>query len=112
MTLVDAIVVLCAAPRDFDAEGLASRLVRDQLAACVQIGAPVTSVYQWEGTIERSDEQLLWIKTRRHLFSRVESAIKAVHPYEVPEIIALDVLQGHAPYLAWIGESVQAEEAG
>ena len=104
--LRDAIVVLCAAPREFDAEALAMQLVEGRLAACVQIGGPITSVYRWKAGVERSDERLLLIKTRRGLFSQLEAAIKAAHPYEVPEIVALELTMAHAPYLAWLEESV------
>ena len=103
--LPQAIVVLCAVPPEFDAEGLATDLVERSLAACVQVGPGVTSVYRWKGTVEKSSEMLLLIKTRRELFSGVEAAIRARHPYDVPEIIALSVSDGHAPYLAWIAET-------
>ena len=101
----DAIVVLCAVPMEFDAESLARELVERSLAACVQVGPGVTSVYRWKGAVEKSSERLLLIKTRRELFGGVETAIRARHPYEVPEIIALPVSDGHAPYLAWISEA-------
>ena len=101
----EAIVVLCAVPEDFDAEGLGKALVQQSLAACVQVGAVVTSIYRWKGSTEKSLERLILIKTRSELFSRVEAAIRAAHPYEVPEIIAMPVCAGHAPYLAWITET-------
>lgn len=101
----DAIVVLCSVPSEFDAELLAAALVERSLAACVQVGQGVTSIYRWKGALERSSEKLVLIKTRRDLFTRVEAAIRAAHPYEVPEIIALAVSDGHAPYLAWIAQS-------
>ncbi len=103
----DAIVVLCAVPGDFDAEGLAAELVDRSLAACVQIGPGVTSVYRWQGAVERSGERILLIKSRSALFGALETAIKARHPYEVPEIIALKVSDGHAPYLDWLAASTQ-----
>ncbi len=103
--LPGAIVVLCAVPSEFDCESLARDLVERSLAACVQVGPGVTSVYRWKGAVEKSSERLLLIKTRRELFSGVEAAIRAGHPYDVPEIIALSVSDGHAPYLAWIAEA-------
>jgi periplasmic divalent cation tolerance protein len=102
---VTAIVVLCAVPSDFDAESLATTLVERSLAACVQIGPRVTSIYRWKGSVDKSEERLLIIKTRRECFEGLESAIRAAHPYEVPEIIALDIAAGHAPYLAWLAEA-------
>lgn len=104
----DAIVVLCAVPAEFDAESLARDLVERSLAACVQVGPGVTSIYRWKGAVEKSSERLLVIKTRRELFGGVETAIRARHPYEVPEIIALPVSEGHAPYLDWISETTAA----
>jgi periplasmic divalent cation tolerance protein len=101
----EAIVVLCTVPSDFDAERLARELVERSLAACVQIGPGVASVYRWQGATEKSEERLLVIKSRRALFGVLEAAIKARHPYEVPEIIALDVSAGHAPYLDWLAAS-------
>jgi len=101
----EAIVVLCAVPLDFDAERLASELVERALAACVQIGPGLNSVYRWQGAVEKSEERLLLIKSRRGLFAALEAAIKARHPYEVPEIVALDVSAGHAPYLDWLAAS-------
>ena len=100
-----ALVILCAAPEGFDAEALGRALVEQSLAACVQVGPVVTSIYRWKGSTEQSIERLILIKTRAELFERVEAAIRAVHPYEVPEIIAVPVSAGHAPYLAWIAET-------
>jgi periplasmic divalent cation tolerance protein len=100
-----AIVVLCAVPADFDALGLANDLVERSLAACVQIGSGVTSVYRWQGAVERSEERVLLIKSRRELFGPIETAIRARHPYEVPEIIALPVADGYPPYLSWLSEA-------
>jgi periplasmic divalent cation tolerance protein len=106
----EAIVVLCTAPLEFDAEGLARNLVERSLAACVQIGPAVSSVYRWQGAVERSEERLLLIKSRRELFGAIEEAIKALHPYDVPEIIALEVSAGHAPYLQWLNAATTARE--
>lgn len=100
--MTEAIVVLCTVPVDFDAESLASELVERSLAACVQIASGVTSVYKWQGALEKSQERLLLIKSRRELFGAIEAAIKAGHPYDVPEIIALPVSVGHGPYLDWL----------
>ena len=101
----EAIVVLCTVPLDFDAERLARELVERSLAACVQIGPGVTSVYRWQGATEKSEERLLIIKSRRELFGAIEAAIKSRHPYEVPEIVALEVSAGHPPYLDWLAAS-------
>jgi len=100
----EAIVVLCTVPTDFDADALAKDLVERSLAACVQIGPPVSSVYKWKGAVERSEERLLLIKSASARFAALEAAIRALHPYEVPEIVGLEVSNGHAPYLAWVAE--------
>lgn len=102
------VVILCAVPEDFDAEPLARALLAQSLAACVQVGSPITSIYRWKGAVEKSRERLLLIKTRAELFPKVEAAIRALHPYEVPEIIALPVSEGHAPYLAWLAAETAA----
>jgi periplasmic divalent cation tolerance protein len=98
----EIIVVLCAVPMDFDAESLATDLVERSLAACAQVVPGVTSIYRWEGVVERSSERLLLIKTRRSMFGSVEAAIRTRHPYDVPEIVALPVSEGYEPYLAWV----------
>lgn len=103
--MVEAIVVLCTVPLDFDAESLARELVEGSLAACVQIGPAVNSVYRWQGAVEKNEERLVLIKSRRELFGALEAAIRGRHPYEVPEIIALDVSAGHPPYLDWLAAS-------
>jgi periplasmic divalent cation tolerance protein len=102
MTPADPIVVLCAAPEDFDPGELATTLIERSLAACVQVTPGVTSFYVWQGAMETSAEKLLLIKTRFGRFAEVEALIRSCHPYEVPEIIALPVSAGHEPYLSWI----------
>jgi periplasmic divalent cation tolerance protein len=92
------------------AERIATALVEDRLAACVQICGPITSIYRWQEKIERAEEWLLVAKTHRELFARVESAIRAHHNYEVPEILATPVVAGHADYLQWLrGELARVE---
>ena len=80
---------------------LAQRLLEKNLVACVTI-MPVRSLYRWKGESCDEEEHLLIIKTRRSLAEKVIRALKAMHPYEVPEIIVLPVLAGHAPYLDWV----------
>ena len=94
-------VVTTTALRD-EAERIASELVEARLAACVQIVGPIRSTYRWQGKIESSEEWQCWVKTRGELFARVEEAIRRVHPYEVPEILAVPVVAGSAAYLAWL----------
>ena len=105
----EGIVILCAVPLDFEVEALAGDLLGASLAACVQVSPGVTSIYRWKGAVERSEEKLLLIKTRRELFGSVEAVIRSKHPYDVPEIVAWPLCDGHTPYLAWIaGETAAA----
>jgi periplasmic divalent cation tolerance protein len=94
-------VVTTTALRE-EAERIARELVEARLAACVQIVGPILSTYRWQGKIETGEEWQCWAKTRGELFARVEEAIRRIHPYEVPEIIAVPVVAGSAKYLAWV----------
>ena len=87
---------------------LARVLVTGRLAACVNVGAPVQSMYHWNGQIETADEIPVTIKTRAALYPRVEAAIRANHPYELPEIVAIPVLDGLRPYLDWLDAETAA----
>ena len=84
------------------ARGLAQSLVDARLAACVSIGAPVTSMYHWQGTTETADEVPLTIKTRADLFERVAAEIRSRHPYELPEVVAVPITDALPDYLARI----------
>ena len=97
-----AIVVLTNLPDQESARSLARRLVEGRLAACVNIGASVESIYHWHGQIETGNEVPMAIKTRRVLYSEVEAAIRQIHPYEMPEVVALPISDGSAAYLDWI----------
>jgi periplasmic divalent cation tolerance protein len=100
---VPAICVIYSTVPLEESAGLARRLIESNLAACVNI-APVRSLYRWKGEFCDDNEHLLIIKTRNELAEPLIRAIKELHPYEVPEIIALPVIAGHAPYLAWVHE--------
>ena len=93
-----------------DAERIARALVERRLAACVNVVAGVVSVYRWQGAVERDEEQLLVIKTSAERFESLRDALVALHPYELPELVALPVVAGHAPYLAWLDESVRRSQ--
>ena len=97
-----AIVVLTNLPDRDTAQALARRLVEGRLAACVNIGASVESIYHWRGQIETGNEVPIAIKTRQVLFSEVEAAIREIHPYELPEVVALPISGGSLDYLDWI----------
>ena len=97
-----AILVLTNTPDHAVAAALARALLDDRLAACVNIGAPVESIYHWRGGIETGQEVPVAIKTRSALYSYVEGAIRKIHPYDTPEIIAIPIVDGDAQYLDWI----------
>ncbi|HLP57280.1 MAG TPA: divalent-cation tolerance protein CutA [Candidatus Deferrimicrobium sp.] len=84
------------------AQKIADTLVGEKIAACVQVSGPISSTYEWHGKIENAEEWVCVIKTRKSLYSQVEERIKAVHPYEVPEIIALPIVAGNPAYMAWL----------
>lgn len=102
-----AIVVLITAPEEAKALEIARALVGEELAACVNLVPAVRSVYRWEGKICDDVEVLLVAKTRAGAFERLKDRVLSLHPYSCPEVIALPVSEGHAPYLLWLEESVR-----
>jgi periplasmic divalent cation tolerance protein len=102
----ERLVVLSTVETAEDAEGLARMLVAERLAACVNIVPGVSSVYRWKGEVETASERLLVIKTRASCLEALRAALVARHPYELPEVVALPLVGGHLPYLAWLDESV------
>lgn len=95
-------VVLSTVPSEAVGETLARALLDEQLAACVNIVPGVRSLYRFRGKLEDDHELLLVIKTTRDRYARLEERIRALHPYEVCEVVAVDVAAGAAPYLAWV----------
>ena len=89
-----------------DAERIARALVERRLAACVNVVPGVVSIYRWQGAVERDEERLLVIKTREERLEPLRQALVALHPYELPALVALPIAGGHPPYLAWLDESV------
>src|SRR6266404_8023237 len=100
--MTNKVVVLCTCASPEEAEKIARELVSQRLAACVSIVGGVRSLYQWKVAIEDSQETLLVIKSTRDLFPRLKIELSRLHSYEVPEIIALPVVDGADPYLAWM----------
>jgi periplasmic divalent cation tolerance protein len=98
-------VVLVTASDKQEAEKIAQGLLSQRLAACVNMIEGITSVFRWQGKIDRATEVLLIIKTRKPLVKKVISQVKLLHSYEVPEIIALPIVAGSREYLEWIDES-------
>jgi periplasmic divalent cation tolerance protein len=97
-----AILVLTQMPDHPSAQALARALIEERLAACVSIGASAESLYHWRGQIETAQEVPVAIKTRTGRYAAVEAAIVARHPYELPEILAVPIIDGLARYVGWI----------
>ncbi len=96
------LIVLVTTPNEAEAESLAARIVEARLAACVQILPRMTSVYVWEGKLQKDAEHLLLIKTLPDKYDELEAFIIANHSYDVPEIVAIDAERVSGPYLAWL----------
>ncbi|MBX3427371.1 MAG: divalent-cation tolerance protein CutA [Pirellulales bacterium] len=94
--------VLATAPSAAEADAIAAALVERRLAACVQIVGPVASVYRWQGRVERAEERLLVVKTTAAAYPQVEAAIRELHSYQCPEIVALPIVAGSDDYLGWL----------
>lgn len=99
---MSALLVLTNLPDHASATALATALVEERLAACVNILSPCTSVYRWQGKIESASEVPLLIKTTQDRYAALEAAVRARHPYELPELIALPISDGLPAYLTWL----------
>jgi periplasmic divalent cation tolerance protein len=104
--VADCVQVTTTWPDERAAQSMAARVVEERLAACAQIIGPVASIYRWKGEVERTEEWYCHLKTTRNRLRELEARILELHPYEVPEIIAVPILQGNPDYLSWIEESV------
>jgi len=100
------VVVLITAPSRDEGEKVARILVEKRLAACVNVVEGVTSIYRWRGSVERSSEVLLVAKTTLEKLPALIDAVRSVHSYEVPEIVALPIIAGFEKYLDWVSEEV------
>jgi len=105
--MTDRIVVLSACATEREAETIARYLVEKRLAACVNLIPHVRSIYRWEGRVEDAKETMLVIKSTRGLFAELARELSAMHSYQVPEVIALPVVDGAEPYLDWIGRETR-----
>lgn len=105
----DILLVISTLPERAAAESLARELVGRRLAACVSILAPCRSIYRWQGTLEEADEVPVLIKTTRARYAELEAALRALHPYQVPEIVAVPLAAGLPAYLDWVGAECARE---
>jgi periplasmic divalent cation tolerance protein len=99
------VIVFVTAPSADEARRIGHTLVAERLAACVNVIGPLNSVYRWEGQVREDAEHLLLVKARREDVDALAARVRALHSYEVPEVVALDVIAGSAPYLAWVWEA-------
>lgn len=109
--MTDQIVILSTCASDDEAQRLARKLLDERLCACVNVIPRIHSFFHWQGKVESGDESLLVIKSSRELFASVVSAIESVHSYEVPEVIALPIVDGSAKYLNWLRSSLREDKA-
>ena len=108
--MTDKIVVLTTCDSEQQAIELARALVEQRVAACVNILPGARSVYRWKDEIEDAAEWLLVIKSRRDLFPTLRAAVEKLHTYEIPELIAMPLVEGSEPYLAWLDRELSARE--
>jgi periplasmic divalent cation tolerance protein len=101
---MEACVVLVTVPNETEGLRIARHVVQERLVACVNIVQTVRSVFRWEDEICDEGEALLLMKTRREAFRELEECVRSLHPYDVPEIIALPIVQGSSEYLSWVFE--------
>lgn len=99
------IIIFCTTNDFQNAKQIAKQIVNEKLCACVNILPSVSSVYSWENNVQEDDEILMIIKTKKTLFDTLCSRIKELHPYEVPEIISTEIIQGSKSYLDWISNN-------
>ena len=105
---MSTLLVLTNLPDRAAAERLADALIEKRVAACVNILAPCRSVYRWKGAVQHDEEHPVLIKTTAERYPALETAIRAVHPYELPEIIAVPIERGLPAYLAWVDAETKA----
>ena len=98
----EPLVVLCTCPDEATASGIARALVEEGLAACANALPVVVSTYRWQGEIHEDREVLLLIKSNATAFEALEARIRALHPYELPEVVAIPIVRGSAAYLSWL----------
>jgi periplasmic divalent cation tolerance protein len=101
------VVVLCTCPDEETAKRIARTLVGERLAACVNILSGIRSIYRWQGNVESGVESLLIIKSRGAAYPEIEARVLELHPYELPEVIAVPITAGSTGYLSWIAEALE-----
>jgi periplasmic divalent cation tolerance protein len=106
------VVVFVTAANEESAAAIGRSVVEERLAACANLVGPIRSIYRWQGAVEDAPEYLLLIKTQASRYRALEARVKELHPYEVPEIVAIDIEKGWSPYLNWVHESTTPAAKG
>ena len=106
---MDYTLIMVTASSKEEAEKIATTLLERKLIACANILGPVSSRFWWQGKIDSAEEYMIFMKTKRELFDQVADNVKQLHSYEVPEIIALPIVEGAKPYLEWINSNLTGE---
>ncbi len=106
---MDYTLIMVTASSREEAEKIATTLLERKLIACANILGPVSSRFWWQGKIDSAEEYMIFMKTKRELFDQVADNVKQLHSYEVPEIIALPIVEGAKPYLEWINSNLTGE---
>jgi periplasmic divalent cation tolerance protein len=99
--------VIVTTPSKQEAEKIAQHLLKKRLIACANIIGPVSSIFRWSGKIDKAEEYLILIKSRKDLFGKLSEAVKALHSYKVPEILAFPIVDGSKAYLDWLGSCLR-----
>jgi periplasmic divalent cation tolerance protein len=110
MSDASIVVVLVTASGDEEARRIGRALVDERLAACVNVIGPIASIFRWKDRVQEESEHLLVVKARRADVERLAARVRALHSYEVPEVLALDVVGGAAPYLDWVRDSTARDD--
>lgn len=108
--MTDAVILLTTSPDMATARDIANTLLKEKLVACVNLLPQITSMYVWQGQQEESTEVQMILKTRRSLFPILEQRIKALHPYDVPEILTIPVTDGSPDYLQWLHDQTEMSD--
>jgi periplasmic divalent cation tolerance protein len=107
MSTPEFVVVLVTASSAEEGARLGRALVEERLAACANVIGPIRSIYRWQGAVEEAEERLVVLKARAADVPALETRVRALHSYEVPEVLALPVTAGSAPYLAWLADATE-----
>ena len=106
------IIVIVTTANKQEAENISQHLLRERLIACANIKGPVSSLFHWADKLEKAEEYLVFMKTRKDLFEKLTETVKKLHSYEVPEIIALPIVDGSEAYLTWLDSCLVGKKNG